>query len=300
MLSAFIVKNDLPKSFIDVATTFYIPLANKLFCEQQVYSNSKNVDKSPMFVGLNGCQGSGKTTLSKFLAQYLQHQFNLSVAVLSLDDFYLSKAKRQLLAETVHPLFQTRGVPGTHDTDLLKSVLLGLKNINKSNVSIDTPCFDKAQDNVSFPFNKVSGKIDIVVFEGWCWGVSAQHEEALIMPINKLEKIKDNKAVWRNKVNELLRHNYQPLYDLMNIWLMLKAPSFDVVYQWRLEQEEKLRKVIDKAKDSDGLMDCSQINEFIQFFQRLTDHGLRELPKKVDILLELDHNREIIASRGLK
>ena len=47
---------------------------------------------------------------------------------LSLDDFYLSKAARAHLAETVHPLCSARGVAGTHDVDLLKQTLAQLRD----------------------------------------------------------------------------------------------------------------------------------------------------------------------------
>ncbi len=299
MLSAFITRHFLPHSFAATATKFYIPLADKFFSEHQAGSKNINTDKSPFFIGINGCQGSGKSTLSKFLAEYLQHKYNLSVVVLSLDDFYLSKAKRQLLAETIHPLFQTRGVPGTHDIKRLKEVLLGLKKINEDNLVINLPRFDKAQDDVIPLSDKVTSKVDIVLFEGWCWGVCAQGIDTLNMPINKLEEIKDSKAIWRSEVNKILRQDYQPLYGLMDMWLMLKAPNFDNVYQWRLEQEEKLRKTIDNKKRCDGLMSFSEIDEFIQFFQRLTIHSLNSLPSKVDILFELADNRDIIACKGL-
>ena len=74
-------------------------------------------------MGLSGCQGSGKSTLVKAIAHVLEDVHHVNAVVLSLDDFYLTKAERELLARTVHPLFATRGVPGTHDLDLLRQTL---------------------------------------------------------------------------------------------------------------------------------------------------------------------------------
>ena len=60
---------------------------------------------------MNGAQGSGKSTLARFLQLYLEKLYGLSVVILSLDDLYLTRAERIALAEEVHPLLETRGVP---------------------------------------------------------------------------------------------------------------------------------------------------------------------------------------------
>ena len=244
MLLNFIQKNSLPKRFYHTANDYYIPLAQQLAKDYQ--QQLKHQHDSTFFVGINGCQGSGKSTLAEFLAEYLTKQFDLSVVVLSLDDFYFSKKKRHQLSKQYHLLFNTRGVPGTHDVKLLQSVLTQLKNSKRSNDGIFLPQFDKAQDN-PLPMQDwltVTHGVDIVLFEGWCWGIPAEEADDLILPINELESQYDQQGIWRNKVNHSLLHDYQELYSFMNTWLMLKAPSFDVVFQWRLEQEKKLAKLM--------------------------------------------------------
>ncbi|PTT43253.1 kinase, partial [Stenotrophomonas sp. HMWF022] len=67
----------------------------------------------PLILGLCGAQGSGKSTIAARLAKQVERS-----AILSLDDLYLTRAERQKLARAVHPLFATRGVPGTHDVAL--------------------------------------------------------------------------------------------------------------------------------------------------------------------------------------
>jgi D-glycerate 3-kinase len=299
MLVNFIKKHLLSKRFGDTANNFYIPLAHKLAKDYQ--QQVKYQQKNTFFVGINGCQGSGKSTLAEFLADYLKEQLDLSVVVLSLDDFYFSKTQRQQLALQYHPLFKTRGVPGTHDVNLLKLVLAQLKNSKHSYEPILLPQFDKAQDNPLPMQNwlKVTSGVDIVLFEGWCWGIPAEDANNLSVPVNALEAEYDQQGIWRKQVNHSLQHDYQSLYTFMDTWLMLKAPSFDVVFQWRLEQEQKLAKVNANKESANGVMTTAQMNEFIQFFQRLTIHSLNVLPTKVDILFELGINREIIASRGL-
>src|SRR5688572_25477505 len=66
-------------------------------------------------LAITGAQGAGKTTLLGELPRVLNDAGGYRVAALSLDDFYLTRAERLVLARDVHPLFVTRGVPGTHD-----------------------------------------------------------------------------------------------------------------------------------------------------------------------------------------
>ncbi len=207
---------------------------------------------------------------------------------ISLDDFYLSKAQRANLAKTIHPLLATRGVPGSHDIDLLAKTLTSLK---KAQPNIRLSRFNKATDDL-YPNDEwlaAPNNIDIVLLEGWCWGVVAQAAEKLLTPVNNFEKEQDNDAAWRTYVNQQLVQNYQPLYSLMNCWLMLKAPSFNCVENWRWQQEEKLAKTSQGA----GVMSKAQVHNFIQYYQRLTEECLTTLPKQCDWVLELDENRQI-------
>ena len=71
----------------------------------------------PPILGIAGSQGSGKSTLAKAVAE------RFGGASLSLDDVYLTKAERAAMAARVHPLFATRGPPGTHDLGLLNRLL---------------------------------------------------------------------------------------------------------------------------------------------------------------------------------
>lgn len=284
MLAEFMRKHGLHKEFIQTAQQWYIPLA------EQISMHQKSAE-APLFIGINGCQGSGKSTLSAFLQDYLQAEHQLSVVNLSLDDFYLSKSERLALSIKIHPLFATRGVPGTHNTELMQSVLTQLKT---KTLPINIPRFDKASDN---PFPKedwpsVTSSVDVVLFEGWCWGVEPQTSNQLSTPINQLEQEEDDLAIWRNYANRQLNDKYLPLYEYMNMWVMLKAPDFSNVYKWRLEQEQKLQK--NKQNTStNGIMNEQQISRFIQYYQRLTEHSIATLADKCDVVFELDKARNI-------
>ncbi|MGJ8680170.1 kinase [Paraglaciecola sp.] len=290
MIDTFVSTHKLPSSFKTIVTEHFIPLASQI----KSHHNGAN---APYFVGINGCQGSGKSTLSEFLKVYIEDQYDLSVIVMSLDDFYYKQSFRAKLANDVHPLFKTRGVPGTHDTTLAKSALQGLKD-KTGNVTI--PRFNKATDN-PYPveeWSQLTSSVDIIIFEGWCWGVEAQTQSTLQSPVNDLESKQDQDSLWRNYVNNQLATNYQPLYDFMDMWVMFKAPSFDDVYTWRLEQEQKLAaklKQSNEAQNNKGVMSAPEILAFIQHYQRLTEHCLNTLPAKCDHVFELDSQRNIIA-----
>lgn len=68
----------------------------------------------PFFIGLNGVQGAGKTTLVKALAETLQSQEHLETLVCSIDDLYLRHEDQVALAQSHpdNPLVQYRGEPG--------------------------------------------------------------------------------------------------------------------------------------------------------------------------------------------
>ena len=78
--------------------------------------------KKPLLVGLAGGQGSGKTTISSILTLILKKYFKLNVFKASIDDFYKTRKNRKLLSKKKHSLLMIRGVPGTHDIDLILDV----------------------------------------------------------------------------------------------------------------------------------------------------------------------------------
>lgn len=273
----------LPESYADSAERYFLPLALNI---AELCHGSR-----PLLVGINGCQGSGKSTLAHLLAAALE-QLQVSAMALSLDDFYLTRADRQALAKSKHPLFATRGVPGTHDVTLMKTTFDALLTTREDDGrTILVPVFNKAMDDRTemTQWRWVSSPVDVVIWEGWCLGVSPQPIAELVTPVNTLEATEDPGGFWRSFANEALA-NYQPLFDRVDHWVMLKAPDFNCVYQWRLEQEEKLGPPSDAGV---AIMDPQQVRRFIQFYQRLTEWGFASLPPRTDSLFTLDAQRGI-------
>ena len=253
--------------------------------------------KRPIIIGIHGAQGSGKSTLAECLVQLLITKHLQTAIALSLDDFYLTHQQRIDLANSVHPLLATRGVPGTHDIELALTILDKLLSERK-NIAI--PRFDKALDDrlpiEQWPVLEVAPKF--IILEGWCMGACPQPDEMLTLPVNALEQNDDPDAYWRRYVNQKLEQDYPALFQRIDSWIMLKAPNFDCVYNWRLEQEEKLQQTA--VTVSNKIMSAEDISRFIQYYQRITQHCLETLPEQMDYVFELNMEREIVALKRPK
>ena len=240
----------------------------------------------PLVLGLCGAQGSGKTTLAQALRVRLE-QAGITAAVLSLDDLYLMRAEREVLAQTVHPLLRTRGVPGTHDVPLGQAVFAALDRGEAAAL----PRFDKALDDRLPPaaWDRVPAGVQVVIFEGWCVGARPQAEAALAQPVNALERDDDPDGVWRRYVNAALAGPYQALFARIDVLALLAAPGFDSVLGWRGQQEQELR--ARAGVNAPGVMGDAALVRFIQHYERLTRHMLTEMPPRADILARLaeDH-----------
>ncbi len=282
----FLDRNHLSKIYLDDAEKCYLPLIEYL-------SHCANASSNPILVALNGCQGSGKSTLADYLATYLSDNFGTVVETISLDDFYLGHESRGELSRDIHPLLATRGVPGTHDITFLNETLDRLIDKRKATGTL-IPRFDKSTDDrkPKAQWSVVVRKPDIIFLEGWCLGAEPADNACLIEPINELERSEDRELTWRTYVNEQLKCRYMPIYSRFDIWIMLKAPSFESVFSWRLEQEQKLG--LSKRAGSGFLMNDTQILRFIQHFERITVGCLASLPEKVDFLYALDQNRSVL------
>ena len=262
---------------ISQLNNFYLPI-----CER-IYKNFKK-NKKIKIIGLTGGQGSGKSTITQVLKLILEIKYNLKVTCFSIDDFYKTLSERTSLAKNVNKLFKIRGVPGTHDTNLIKKTFINLTKKNFKPMFV--PRFDKSRDD-RFPkkyWQKIKQQPKIIIFEGWCVGARPQQSNDLLKPINILEKKKDLDLKWRVRVNNELKNAYKKIFSKIDILIFLKVPSFDCVYKWRLLQEKKLQ-LTSKGKKT---MSPQQIREFIMYYERTTMQMLKDLPSKAYAVLFLD------------
>ncbi len=291
-LETFIQQEGLNDIFRRNVTEYFNAYAHRL--AQLAEASSR-----PVIVGLNGAQGSGKSTLSQYLSQMMPMQFGVNCHVLSIDDFYLSKAKRKKLAASVHPLLAIRGVPGTHDVPRLLDALAGF--IEPAVQSVTVPIFDKLKDDRTRRMHKIqkSAKPTIVLFEGWCVGIPAQRQLALSVPASSFEFSNDNNGVWRSYVNERLGADYADVFKLLDRLSMLKPPCFEAVYDWRVDQEIRLvaRRRQEFSSESIRGMSVKEVGEFVENFRRLTCHALEVLPGIANETWELQADRLVLEER---
>ena len=286
VLRRFVAAERLPAGFTATARRHFLPLAETLAARATAKDDG-------LLVGIHGCQGSGKSTLAALLTRLLHDTHGQRCIDLSLDDFYLTRAERERLAQQIHPLLRTRGVPGTHDIGLLMRTLDALF---RPGDPVAIPRFDKARDDrrPADQWPRLQPPLDLVILEGWCLGVPPQPESRLAYPVNTLEAEKDPDGRWRRFVNERLAGDYQALHARVDYWIMLQAPGFDCVLDWRLEQERRLaERLAAGGGDTGGLMDEARLRRFVAHYQRLTEYALEVLPERVDRLFRLDRRRRI-------
>ena len=256
---------------------FYLPLSEWIY---SIY----NKDRKTKIIGISGGQGAGKSTITGILKLILKKKYGLNLCVFSIDDFYKKKIDRLKMSKRTHPLFITRGVPGTHDITLINKTIKKLKQKKFRTVLI--PKFDKSKDD-RFQKNKLQKivvKPDIIIFEGWCVGATHQNSVELKKPLNFIEKKYDKNLKWRKFVNNLLKKRYRSLFSKIDKLVYLKVPNFNYIIKWRWLQEQKM-KLTSKNKKT---MSKIQIKEFIMFYERITKHMMKNYSKISDLTIFLD------------
>jgi len=282
LIDEFISRHALPAHYRDTAERHVLPLADWIAACLE--------PGATLILGINGAQGTGKSTLALLLQRLLESRGNLRIALLSIDDFYLTLAERERLAANVHPLLRTRGVPGTHDVALLQQTLERLALLAAGQAT-SLPRFDKGRDDRddAAHWGRVNGPVDLVILEGWCVGSVPQPAGELLVPLNSLEREEDADAAWRRYVNDQLGAAYASVFSLLGKLVFLQAPDFASVERWRLQQEEQLQQ-------GSAVMSAAQIARFVLYFERLTRANLQQMPGAADVVLELDRDHRCVAS----
>jgi len=285
LVKTFIEQEQLPDSYLETVQQWFEPMVEELLVRISAHEGT-------YVIGISGCQGSGKSTLAALLVNMLNGMLGLRCINLSIDDFYLTHLERQDLAREVHTLLATRGVPGTHDVPLAMNTIRKLSESGQ----VAVPRFNKAIDD-RYPeqdWPRLSGPVDVIVLEGWCLSIGPQNEAELEEGINALEQNEDADGAWRRYVNAAIGNDYLDFYALVDYLVMLKAPDFDKVYEWRQNQEDKLAAAqSDTAGANNRIMSPEELQRFIQHYERVTRHGLQTLPEKADVVFQLTERQTI-------
>ncbi|KAF9071647.1 P-loop containing nucleoside triphosphate hydrolase protein [Rhodocollybia butyracea] len=213
----------------------------------------------PIFVAVQGPQGSGKSFLTDLVRSHLSASpYDLSVVVLSVDDLYLTHEGLVSLAQHYpdNPLWRGRGQPGTHDIELGLTVLNCLK---QGTNSVELPRFDKSLfdgQGDRLPMDGsgiiVNRPVDVFIMEGWFMGfypISPQELQTRWDGVWKQERralnlddsivgTKDNIST----VNAALSR-YTELWSFFDVFIKLEAASssLSTIYEWRLQQEHYMK-----------------------------------------------------------
>ena len=290
------VKNDYlsflrKEKIFDKSTESQITSLKRTYIPISFWIENKYKKKGKtLFLGFSGGQGSGKTTAVKILKIILKKFFKRKIYVSSIDDFYKTLKDRNEMSYTTHSLFKTRGVPGTHDVNLINKFFYFIKK--KKFKKTKLPKFDKSLDDrlkKKYWFN-IKERPEIVILEGWCVGARPQSNSLIKKPVNILEKYEDENLIWRKHVNEKLKREYRKLFAMIDYYIFMKIPNFNMVFKWRLLQEKKLRK---KLRYKKKIMSYNEIKRFIMFYQRITLQMIKDLSKSASIVMLLNKNHEI-------
>jgi D-glycerate 3-kinase len=239
-------------------------------------------DHPPLLL-MSGAQGVGKSTA----LTWLEKATDGHVAILGIDDFYLTAADRAVLARDIHPLCATRGPAGTHDLVLLHQVLDQLLDPDDT-APIAVPVFDKALDDRA-PKNAwrtLHAAPRAVILEGWLMGAEPDLSAPGDPPLNLVEA-EDPEGVWRAWQEAHLSEDYSALWDRAGAFLHLDAPSFDVVLRWRIQQEEG---TLGFAPGTLPPERVAWVARFIQHYERVTRRMLAG-NRRPGTVIAVDENR---------
>ncbi len=231
----------------------WLPLAQQLDSQQKTLG-------APFIQGILGGQGVGKTTLTKIL-QLILKSLGHRMAVLSVDDLYLTYAQRQVLQQQ-DPRLIWRGPPGTHDVELGMKTLRDIKEA-AAGEQVSVPQFDKSlyggQGDRIPPFTMPAPTI--LLFEGWLVGTRpvadtlfTKEPTALPAPI-----LTSADCAFALDSNRRLQ-DYLPLWSLLDSLIVLNPVDYRLSQRWRQEAERSM-----KATGRAGLSD-PEIADFVVYF----------------------------------
>ncbi|MBT7642836.1 MAG: hypothetical protein HN715_07600 [Rhodobiaceae bacterium] len=249
---------------------------------QQIGDHLMSMPRSrPLVAGVSGGQGVGKTTFCKALSQYLSDAGVATLSV-SLDNFYLSRRERETLGAHIHPLCQTRGVPGTHNVGQLNEVMVALRSKHRI-ADVRLPVFSKSLDDVLPPAQwlSVQTQPEIILLEGWC--VGAQADFISPHPQTEWERTHDGDGVWK-QWSQTQAAAYADIWAACECLVLMRQDNFEAIIDSRWAQEQ------DNAAAS-GVWQFETREDVAQFcahYESWTLGMWQALPPKCDFVIGRD------------
>jgi D-glycerate 3-kinase len=167
--------------------------------------------------------------------------------------------------------FESRGLPGTHDVNLVIKVLNDLKHRRTTRI----PQFDKLLCNGKGDrletYREVDGsQLDVVIIEGWFLGFP------------HLPSITD-------RINTQLK-DYEQIYEYFDAFIQLKCPDYRLAYRWRQEQETQSS----NAENRQGMNEDQVrkfVDKFIPCYEKYLDN-IRDFEQT--LVIEIDKERKFV------
>lgn len=242
--------------------------------------------RRPLVLGFSCPQGGGKTTMTTFL-EILLRSMGKSVQIASLDDFYVTNAEQCALAKNHanNRLMQYRGMPGTHDLQLLNKTLDAIRRGNP----VSIPKYDKTAyagrgDRAPMDtWKHVPDSTDVFLLEGWCLGFE---------PVDKENIIDTNLHL----VNDAL-HDFTSIYSRLDGLFVIEISDMEWVYDWRLQAERATRAIGKPGLSDDQVLDF--VDRFMpaykQYSQQLYHRPTPVIPNH-ELHIKIDRQRRPISN----
>lgn len=276
----------IPKENIENALRHIVPNIKR-----HIQSQINASQKKPFVLGLTGLQGSGKSTWTDAIVKSLNEVHGYKTINISLDDLYHDHDELvRIRAENPsNKLLQTRGQPGTHDTELSVAFFTDLVNIDADTL---IPSFDKSLYNGeggrasqdTWHCIPAGTAIDVIVFEGWCVGFSPLEETDLRRRWNETSQkgqsakyptqtLKEHSIENLLCVNENLRQYCDLFMGPRHFDFLVHLDTEDLVnvYEWRIQQEHALR-----ARTNSGMAD-EEVIKFVKGYMSAYELYLDQL-----------------------
>ena len=240
---------------------------------------ARRTGQRPVF-GLNGPVGAGKTTLAAQLQQQLAAA-GVQLAVASIDDAYLPWPQR-LQQLQGNPFGVTRVPPGSHEPALL-SAAIDHWRADPAGL-LELPRFDKRLRNGDGDRTEPwRGCADALLLEGWlvgCRPVSQQQLQRWYEP-------EPTQKAWLQRCNQALEI-YEPLWDRLDLLLLLWPISWQLPRRWRFQAEARQR------RRGGGWMSAAALDALVQASLKSLPPQLYQRPllQRADWVRVLDRRRQ--------
>jgi D-glycerate 3-kinase len=301
LLEQFCREEHIPGSLEQELWHIYLPFAQWII---RLAAGVRQGRTGAYVMGINGAQGSGKTTINHILQLILRAGFHCKVVGFSIDDLYDTYPQRLQKGRQISPILARVRGPGTHDLDLGIEILDRLIEGKATRI----PRFDKSLANnqgdrvPESAWLEVSEAQDIVLFEGWNVGEAPFPNDRFDQRFAKLCTA-DGFSAWRDYYIAALEDNergYAALFNRLDDLVMIRIHDFDEVYANREQAEAKLRRRIasktTEGKSTAGIsaMTREEVRSFVDHYEPWTRHMLQEMPSRAKLVLWMGTGHRIL------